>query len=232
MGDFMLRPSASRFPLALAVLIVLSGACGGSDDDDAPPLAEYETEPGPNVPQPPSQRDLTADGTITVTPRTGGPVTTSIQTGGETGFSLVMTCGATTADAKVALYVSVEGRVRLIELKSHLWYVDGRVARRVDSPSTADAGAGDAGDAGASTPPPTYQNGVGLPDVDGRRAVFLTLDADGTRYDIDVTIPWLASVAPATCQKAKPGTSQPSSSGGGCGGNSSSSKRSSGGDWD
>ena len=110
-----------------------------------------------------------------------------------------------------------------------------------------DVDAGDAGadadtdasvDSGAdsSVPPaadPAFVNGVGLPGVDGRREIRITLVDDGVRYDIHATIPWLKSVAPSVCQKTTSSTTgSKSSSGGGCGSGSSSSRRSSGGDWD
>src|SRR5690606_13402661 len=59
-----MRRTHVRFPLALALLIAVSGACGGGEDDVPP---EYETKPGPNVPQPPAQRSLVAEGEVTIT---------------------------------------------------------------------------------------------------------------------------------------------------------------------
>jgi hypothetical protein len=249
-----MRRFQSRAPLALAFFIALSGACGG-DDDDAGVPSETETVPGPNVPQPPAQRSLTAEGAVEITQDTGEASSATLVTkvasgsvyaGKESGFTLRMECGQTIANVDVALYFPNGDELVIVERERDRWSVNSRTADVVPSkPQSADAGSVDAGDAGtadagdvgdaAAAPPPTdpsFVNGVGLPGIDGRREVSVTLLAsNGIRYDIRATIPWLASVAPATCQNTKPGTGTPGSSGGGCGGGSSS-RRSSGGDWD
>lgn len=248
-----MRRSSSRSPLVLAVVIALSGACGGGDDGTP---AEYETKPGPSVPQPPAQRRLSGEGEVTITPSDGQPLsatllakvegTTTIYEGRESGYTLEMVCGESVADVEIVLHFSQgAGGIDLIERKKGRWTIgpDQRTAEVVPSQPTsndgsdagADVDAGDADDAGdaglgTSTPAPQLVDGVGLPAADGSRVIDVTLLSSRVRYDIRATIPWLASNAPATCQTVEPGTGT-SSSGGGCGGGSSS-RRSSGGDWD
>lgn len=249
-----MRPYSSRIPLALAFFLALSGACGGDDDEGGIP-AEYETVPGPNIPQPPAQRSLIAEGEIDVTATTGEASSAvivtkvasgSIYSGKESGFTLRMACGSTVAAVDVALYFPQGDEIIIVELQNDRWQVDNRSAEVVPARTTStstdagdagdvDAGdASDAGDAGVTAPPPDPQfvNGLGFPGVDGRREVSVTLVANGVRYDVRATLPWLASNAPVSCQEVKPGTGTKGSSGGGCGSSSGSSRRSSGGDWD
>ena len=241
----------SRTPLALAFFIALSGACGGSDDEGTP--AEYENVPGPNVPLPPEPRRTTAEGEVTITPDAGAVVSvelsdrvggSTVYSGKQSGFSLEMQCGDNVADVHVELYFDRGGsEILRIERTADRWTVNGRVAEIVPSrPASADAGtvdAGDSGDAGeagvdaGAADPSTVDlvNGVGFPQIDHSRIVFVTLVANEIRYDIRATIPWRTSTAPTTCSVQKPGTGTKSSSSGGCG-SGSSSRRSSGGDWD
>jgi hypothetical protein len=242
----MRRPS--RTPLVLAFFIALSGACGGGGDEGTP--AEYETKPGPNIPQPPAQRSVTAEGEVEITLASGEVSTVALSSkvegstvfaGRESGFNLEMACGETIARVEVSLYFVRGTEVLRIERQRDRWTVDGATAEVVPSRPTAidagivaDGGDGDAGDAGsdaetAPPPNPEFVNGLGFPAADGSREVVVTLVEDGVRYDIRATIPWRASIAPATCQEVKPGTGT-SGSGGGCGGGKS--RRSSGGDWD
>ena len=242
-----MRRYPSRIPLAFALLIGASSACGGGGDDDGV-AAEYETTPGPSVPQPPAERRLTADGECVITEASGETSSatlltdveapSSVYNGRESGFDLEMACGATVAEVEVSLYFSRGTDILFVERNANRWTVDRRLAEVVPSqPAARDAAAEpDAGDvdasADASVPAPeaAFVNGVGFPATDGTRPVSVTLVANGVRYDIRATIPWRSSHAPATCQKLKPGTGT-SGSGGGCGGGSSS-RRSSGGDWD
>src|SRR5688572_8373324 len=102
-----MRRSRSRVPLALAVLIALSAACG--DDDEGVP-AEYETVPGPNIPQPPAERRLSAEGEVTITSTSGAGTSATllnkveggtVYSGRESGFNLRMACGETVADVEI-----------------------------------------------------------------------------------------------------------------------------------
>lgn len=250
-----MRRTDLRIPLAVAFFVALSGACGGGDDGDGVP-AETATVPGPSVPQPPLPRRRTAEGEVTITDASGGETSvtllskvegSSVYSGRESGFDLEMACGDTVARVDVELYFARGDRILRIERQRDRWAVDGRAAEVVPSRPTSsdaavenDAGAGDggdtgdAGDAGDATPPidPELVNGLGFPAADGSREVFVTLVASGVRYDVSATIPWRASIAPATCTETKPGTGTRSSGGGGCGGGSRSGRRSSGGDWD
>lgn len=248
------RRSELRIPLAVAFFIALSGACGGGDDGTP---AEYETKPGPSVPQPPAERRLDVEGEVTITPSSGEPFTisviskvegtTTIYNGRESGYDLVMACGDTVADVDITLYLAqTRGGIEIIERKGDRWTIgpDRRAAEIVPSQPTSsgiDAGGeggsdggdgGDAGDASVEAPPSETQlvDGVSLPATDGSREISVTLLSSRVRYDIRATIPWRASNAPASCQEVKPGTGT-SGSGGGCGGGGSS-RRSSGGDWD
>lgn len=244
--------AGSRLPLALAFFLALSGACGGDDDTGTP--AEYETLPGPAVPQAPVPRRLDAEGEVTVTALSGAVATVTlankvsgatVYSGKESGFNLEMQCGDTVADVVVSLYFEEGSEIIRVERRDGRWTVDGRTADVVPTrpASSDDAGAGndggdDAGDAGvadasASPPPSTeFVNGVGLPEIDHSRKVFVTLVSNDSRYDIRATIPWRESIAPLSCTQQKPGTGTSSSNSGGCGSGSSSSRRSSGGDWD
>ena len=251
-----MRRAPSRIPLALAFFIALSGACGGDDDRGEEPT-EASTEPGPSVAQPPEGRSLVAEGSVEVTTDNGDAVSATVATkvvssdiynGKESGFALRMLCHETVPEIEVAVYFTYRGGTHIAELRNNRWSVDRSSAEIVPMKTTSndvDAGANDAGadadtdasvDGGADAavvPPadPSFVNGVGFPGVDGRREILVTLVAEGARYDIHATIPWLASFAPNVCQKTTTSsTGSKSSSGGGCGGGSS--RRSSGGDWD
>lgn len=237
------RRFQSRTSVVLAFFIALSGACGGGDDDGETP-AEYETKPGPSVPEPPAQRLEAGEGEVLITPSGAGqPITaellakvegtTTIYEGRESGYRLVMECGDTIADVDITLHFTQGQGIDLIERKGGRWTIgpDKRAAEIVTTQPTSDAG--DAGDdAQAPEPATDLVDGVGLPAPDGSREVVVSLLSSGVRYDIRVTIPWLASSAPATCQVEKPGTGTKGSSGGCGSGSKSKSRRSSGGDWD
>jgi hypothetical protein len=236
-----MRSSSTRTPLALAFFVVLSGACGGDDDEAAP--AEYASVPGPTVPQPPAQRSLSAEGAIDVTPASGQATSATLVTkvsagvyaGRESGYTLRMECGDTVASVDVALYFPQGDEIILVERRANRWEVDDRPADVV-SMSVVDAGADAASDASAPSSDPAIVNGVGLPDGEGRREIAVALrTSDGVRYEIRATVPWLASVAPATCQERQTSTATTGSTSrrsSGCGSGSSSNRRSSGGDWD
>lgn len=243
-----LRRSASRTPLALAFFIVLSGACGGDDDDrgssDPPPAGE--TVPGPNVPQPPAQRNLSAEGSIAITPETGTATSSTLletvesagfHQGRKSGYTLEGACGTTAIDVQISLFFERGSEVLVVERRANRWTVERRSAQVVPSePSSTVVDAGAADDSG-DVADAEVVGGVGFPDPEGRRVVVVSLLADGVRYDIRATIPWLSSNGPATCFQSKPSPNTTSSSGsgsnggGGCGGGGGS-RRSSGGDWD
>lgn len=252
-----MRRAPSRIPLVLAFFIALSGACGGDDDEAAP--EEPTTEPGPSVAQPPEGRSLVADGEVEITLKTGDVATGTVVTkvvsndinnGKESGFELRMLCHETVPEINLTLYFTDRGTTRVVERQSNRWSVDRTIAEVVpvkatsndvdagadagadaDTDASADGGSDSGSDAAVATPAdPSFVNGVGFPGVDGRREVLVTLLADGTRYDIHATIPWLSSFAPNACQKSTPTSSSAASkSSGGCGGGSS--KKSSH-DWD